>query len=99
MDFSKEFCYLCINRTENMKIHYNFATRSRPTKMTAAIATIKAYSHKADYTIGITVDDDDDVTLPITGNYNRIRISTSHMVKAIARYTLSTGACMPGKVI
>lgn len=66
MDFSKEFCYLCMTRAENMKIHYNFATRSRPTKMTAAIATIKAYSHKADYTIGITVDDDDDVTLNST---------------------------------
>jgi glycosyltransferase involved in cell wall biosynthesis len=34
--------------------------------MTAAIATIKAYSQKADYTIGITVDDDDDVTLNST---------------------------------
>jgi glycosyltransferase involved in cell wall biosynthesis len=34
--------------------------------MTAAIATIKAYSHKSDYTIGITVDDDDDVTLNST---------------------------------
>lgn len=46
-----------------MKIHYNFATRSRPEKMAAAIATIFAYSHKQDFTVGLTIDDDDDVTL------------------------------------
>lgn len=46
-----------------MKIHYNFATRSRPAKMAAAIATIFSYSHKSNFTIGLVIDDDDTDTL------------------------------------
>jgi hypothetical protein len=42
-----------------MKIHYNFATRSQPAFMAAAFATIETYSHKKDFTVGFTVDDDD----------------------------------------
>jgi glycosyltransferase involved in cell wall biosynthesis len=63
MDFSKTFCYFCEIKAKPLQIHYNFATRSRPHKMAAAIATIKAYSHKSDWTIGLVIDDDDRATL------------------------------------
>ena len=66
MDFSKTFCYFCEHKAKPLQIHYNFATRSRPTRMAAAIATIMAYSHKADYTITLTVDEDDTETLGST---------------------------------
>lgn len=63
MDFTKTFCYFCEHKANPLQIHYNFATRSRPHKMAAAIATIKAYSHKSDWTIGLVIDDDDRATL------------------------------------
>ena len=63
MNHSKDICYLCETRSDTMHIHYNFATRSRPEKMAAAFATIQAYSHSKKYTVGLTVDDDDTVTL------------------------------------
>ena len=46
-----------------MKIYYNFATRSRPAKMMKTINTIRTFSTNQDYTIGITIDDDDSDTL------------------------------------
>ena len=63
MDHTKDICYLCETRKKPMHIHYNFATRSRPAKMAAAFATIQAYSHTNNYTVGLTIDDDDSVTL------------------------------------
>lgn len=63
MDFRKNICYLCETRSKSMHIHYNFATRSRPQKMAAAFATIVAHSHSNKYTVGLTIDDDDTVTL------------------------------------
>ena len=46
-----------------MLIHYNFATRNRPQKMAEAIGTIIALSADQNYTIGLTIDDDDSTTL------------------------------------
>jgi len=46
-----------------MLIHYNFATRNRPQKMADAINTIIDLSTDKNYTIGLTIDDDDLTTL------------------------------------
>jgi hypothetical protein len=46
-----------------MLIHYNFATRNRPQKMADAINTIINLSTDKNYTIGLTIDDDDSTTL------------------------------------
>ena len=46
-----------------MLIHYNFATRNRPQKMAKAINTIIDLSTDKNYTIGLTIDDDDSTTL------------------------------------
>jgi ribosomal protein L31 len=46
-----------------MLIHYNFATRNRPQKMAEAIGTIIDLSADKNYTIGLTIDDDDSTTL------------------------------------
>jgi hypothetical protein len=46
-----------------MLIHYNFATRNRHQKMADAINTIIDLSTYANYTIGLTIDDDDSTTL------------------------------------
>jgi hypothetical protein len=46
-----------------MLIHYNFATRNRPQRMAEAIGTIIALSADQNYTIGLTIDDDDSTTL------------------------------------
>jgi hypothetical protein len=46
-----------------MLIHYNFATRNRPQKMAEAISTIIDLSADQNYTIGLTIDDDDSTTL------------------------------------
>ena len=46
-----------------MLIHYNFATRNRPQKMAEAINTIIDLSTGKNYTIGLTIDDDDSITL------------------------------------
>ena len=46
-----------------MLIHYNFATRNRPQKMAEAINTIIDLSTGKNYTIGLTIDDDDSNTL------------------------------------
>jgi hypothetical protein len=46
-----------------MLIHYNFATRNRPQKMADAINTIIDLSTDKNYTIGLTIDDDDSTTL------------------------------------
>jgi len=46
-----------------MLIHYNFATRNRPQKMADAINTIINLSTDKNYTIGLTIDDDDLTTL------------------------------------
>lgn len=63
MDFSKEICYFCEHKLSIMRIHYNFATRSRPAKMAAAAATILAHSHSKNFTIVLNIDNDDEVTL------------------------------------
>ena len=46
-----------------MLIHYNFATRNRPQKMADAINTIIDLSANKNFTIGLTIDDDDSTTL------------------------------------
>jgi glycosyltransferase involved in cell wall biosynthesis len=46
-----------------MLIHYNFATRNRPQKMAEAISTITDLSTDNNYTIALTIDDDDSTTL------------------------------------
>jgi len=46
-----------------MLICYNFATRNRPLKMAKAIGTIIDLSTDKNYTIGLTIDDDDSITL------------------------------------
>jgi hypothetical protein len=46
-----------------MLIYYNFATRNRPQKMAKAIDTIIDLSADKNYTIGLTIDDDDSTTL------------------------------------
>ena len=46
-----------------MLIYYNFATRNRPQKMAEAIGTIIDLSADKNYTIGLTIDDDDSTTL------------------------------------
>jgi hypothetical protein len=46
-----------------MLIHYNFATKNRPQKMAEAINTIIDLSADKNYTIGLTIDDDDSTTL------------------------------------
>jgi len=47
----------------NMDIYYNFATRNRPQKMAEAIDTITSLSENNNYSIGLTIDDDDSTTL------------------------------------
>ncbi len=46
-----------------MLIHYNFATKNRPQKMAEAIGTIIDLSADINYSIGLTIDDDDLTTL------------------------------------
>ena len=46
-----------------MDIYYNFATRNRPQKMAEAIGTIIHLSENNNYSIGLTIDDDDSTTL------------------------------------
>jgi hypothetical protein len=46
-----------------MLIHYNFATKNRPQKMEEAISVIIDLSTGKNYTIGLTIDDDDSTTL------------------------------------
>jgi hypothetical protein len=46
-----------------MDIYYNFATRNRPQKMAEALGTIIDLSENNNYSIGLTIDDDDISTL------------------------------------
>jgi hypothetical protein len=46
-----------------MDIYYNFATRNRPQKMAEALGTIIDLSENNNYSIGLTIDDDDSTTL------------------------------------
>lgn len=46
-----------------MLIYYNFATRNRPQKMADAINTIINLSTCKNFIIGLTIDDDDSITL------------------------------------
>ena len=46
-----------------MDIYYNFATRNRPQKMAEALGTIIHLSENNNYSIGLTIDDDDSTTL------------------------------------
>jgi len=61
-----------------MLIHYNFATRNRPQKMAEAIGTIIDLSADKNYTIGLTIDDDDLITL---NSYQLANILQSDQIK------------------
>lgn len=61
-----------------MLIHYNFATRNRPQKMADAINTIMDLSTDKNYTIGLTIDDDDSTTL---NSYQLADILQSSQIK------------------
>ncbi len=61
-----------------MLIHYNFATRNRPQKMAEAIGTIIDLSVDKNYTIGLTIDDDDLTTL---NSYQLANILQSNQIK------------------